>query len=435
MIITCVDVGSTFTKAVVVEDGRLIATGSHRTTVETDVLHGLDAAVAATGVKPDEVLACSSAGGGLRLAVIGYERLVTAEAGHRVGLSAGAKVVHVAAGALSTLDEVRAARPDVVLLVGGADGGDEETITHNAHLLARSRWRIPVVLAGNADCRATLAEVLARHQKVTTAGNVLPAIGVLNPGPARAAIREVFLRHVIGGKKLSRGPRFASLVRGATPDIVLTGVELLARRIEGDLLVVDVGGATTDVYSVLKSEDTAEVAGILAAARTVEGDLGMRWSATGVAAAVAAEKLTPPAFGEGAAASGGDWLAEAAEYLAAHPELPEHPADETIAALAMTVALRRHARGEALEKGGPRRGGRDLRAVQLVVGSGGVLRHRAEPEARQILAAGLADHAGGYPLPRSPGVVVDRSYVLAAAGLLADTHPEDASVLLSGLAP
>jgi uncharacterized protein (TIGR01319 family) len=239
-----VDVGSTFTKAVMVEDGRLIATGSHRTTVETDVLHGLDAAVASTGVKPDEVLVCSSAGGGLRLAVIGYERLVTAEAGHRVGLSAGAKVVHVAAGRLSTLDEIRAARPDVVLLVGGADGGDEETITHNAHLLARSRWRIPVVLAGNAECRPALGELLARHQKVTTADNVLPAIGVLNPGPARAAIREVFLRHVIGGKKLSRGPRFASLVQGATPDIVLTGVELLARRIEGDLLVVDVGGAT-----------------------------------------------------------------------------------------------------------------------------------------------------------------------------------------------
>jgi hypothetical protein len=126
---------------------------------------------------------------------------------------------------------------------------------------------------------------------------------------------------------------------------------------------------------------------------------------------------------------------EAAEFLSAHPEVAEHPADETIAALAMTVALRRHARGEALEKGGPRRGGRDLRAVQLVVGSGGVLRHRPEAEARRILTAGLADHAGGYPLPRTPNVIVDKSYVLAAAGLLAGTHLEDAQVLLNELTP
>ena len=63
------------------------------------------------------------------------------------------------------------------------------------------------------------------------ADNVLPRIGELNPQPARAAIREVFLRHVIGGKRLSRGPRFASLVRGATPDVVLTAVELLAEHL------------------------------------------------------------------------------------------------------------------------------------------------------------------------------------------------------------
>jgi uncharacterized protein (TIGR01319 family) len=422
VIVTCVDVGSTYTKAVVVQDGHLIAAGSHRTTVETDVLHGLDAAVEATGVKPDELLVCSSAGGGLRLAVVGYERLVTAQAGHRVGLSAGAKVVHVAAGKLSSLDELRAAKPDVVLLVGGADGGDEETITHNARLLARQRWRVPVVLAGNAGCRSTLEELLKAHRvKVTAAANVLPAIGLLDPGPARAAIRSVFLEHVIGGKGLSKGPRFASLVRGATPDVVLTGVEMLAEQIEGDLLVVDVGGATTDVYSVLKNEEAGEVTGVMPATRTVEGDLGMRWSAPGVIAAAAREKLN---------AAG---LREAVEEL--KPGLAAHPADERIAELAVAIGLRRHARGEPVEVGGPRRGGRDLRAVQLVVGSGGVFRHRPHGQAERILAAGLADHAGGYPLPRSPKVVVDSSYVLAAAGLLAGPCPQDAVTLLADLTP
>ena len=98
---------------------------------------------------------------------------------------------------------------------------------------------------------------------VVATDNVLPRIGELNPGPARAAIREVFLRHVIGGKGLSRGPRFASLVRGATPDVVLTAVELLADELGGDLLAVDVGGATTDVYSVLGPDAASAAASAL----------------------------------------------------------------------------------------------------------------------------------------------------------------------------
>ncbi|MBO4210983.1 glutamate mutase L, partial [Micromonospora echinofusca] len=156
-------------------------------------------------------------------------------------------VVHVAAGVLSGADvaALRAARPDVLLLVGGTDGGDGEVLLRNAGRLARMRWRVPVVLAGNAVVRDEVAAVLAAGGvPVTVAGNVLPKIGVLAPQEARAAIRQVFLRHVIGGKGLSRGPRFASLVRAATPDAVLTGVEVLADAVGGDLAVVDVGGAT-----------------------------------------------------------------------------------------------------------------------------------------------------------------------------------------------
>ncbi|HZM78076.1 MAG TPA: glutamate mutase L [Candidatus Limnocylindrales bacterium] len=411
MIFACVDVGSTFTKAVIVDGGgRLIAGADHRTTSDGDVLVGLDNAVKATGVKPDEVLVCSSAGGGLRLAVVGYEMLVTAQAGSRVGLSAGAKVVHVAAGKLGVqeISAVKESRPDVILLVGGADGGDEETILHNAKRL--SRLRVPVVAAGNASAATEIRQILPR---AVVAENVLPTIGKLNPGPARAAIREAFLRHVIGGKHLSKGPRFAGLVQGATPDIVLGGVELLGTLVPGDLLVVDVGGATTDVYSVLKNLEGGEVAGTLRDARTVEGDLGLRWSSPGVVEAAIKEKLIDEQIS-----------------TVTDPSIEEHETDEWVAGLAMAVALRRHARGEALEPGGPRRGGRDLRAVELVVGSGGVLRHRSPEEAHAILNRGLNDHVGGWPLPRSPKVVIDSSYVLAAAGLLARKHREVAISLL-----
>jgi uncharacterized protein (TIGR01319 family) len=413
----CADVGSTYTKVAVVDvgGGRLVATAAHPTT-PGDIMAGLSAAVRASTARLRAAsipwYVCSSAGGGLRLAVVGYERLVTAEAGHRVGLSAGARVVHVAAGPLDAggVRELRAARPDVVLLVGGTDGGDAEVLVHNARRLARSRWRVPVVVAGNTDARADVREVLGA---ATIVDNVLPRIGVLRPGPARAAIREVFLRHVIGGKF---GARFARLVRAATPDAVLAGVELLAERTGRGLLVVDVGGATTDVYSALPpaAERPAEAAGTLAVARTVEGDLGVRWSAPGVVAAAAAEKLP-----HGAA------LAEAARLRAEDPALISDSGDVELAALAATVAARRHARGEA---GGF--GRRDLRDVSVVVGSGGVLRHAPAGQARRVLDAVLSDHGGGWPLPRAATTVIDREYVLAAGGLLAADHPAAAVALL-----
>nr|BFE72295.1 hypothetical protein GCM10020092_055960 [Actinoplanes digitatis] len=206
--------------------------------------------------------------------------------------------------------------------------------------------------------RQEAAGVLAaRRIPVTVTGNVLPRIGELEPGPARAAIREVFLRHVIGGKRLSRGTRFASLVRAATPDAVLAGVELLADGTGAGVLVVDVGGATTDVYSALVPDAEAEtgprrdVAGTLWRSRTVEGDLGVGVGAPGVVVAAAAEKLPAPDIGGGRPYDAGT--------------------DRRLAATAAMIALRRHARGHSPGPGLPRTGGRDLRDVRLVVGSGG----------------------------------------------------------------
>jgi uncharacterized protein (TIGR01319 family) len=394
----CVDVGSTYTKACLVDldGGGLISRAEVPTTASTDVLDGLTAAVDQLG-GGGETYVCSSAGGGLRLAVLGYEELVTAAAGHRVGLSAGAKVVHVAAGRLdgAAVAALKAARPDVILLVGGTDGGDGEVLLHNAGRLATARLRRPVVVAGNAEVSPAAGALLAgRGLPVTVTANVLPRIGVLEPGPARAAIREVFLRHVIGGKGLSRGPRFASLVRAATPDAVLAGVELLADRLGQGVLVLDVGGATTDVYSALvpdAEEETGprrDVAGTMWRLRTVEGDLGVAVSAPGTVAAADAERLDPPDPGDPVA----------------------------LASAAATVAVRRHARGRA------------LRDVRLVIGSGGVLRHGG---GERVLESVLADIAGGWAPPDRARRMIDSAYVLAAAGLLAAEHPQAAAGLLN----
>src|SRR6476619_6786523 len=160
----CLDVGSTFTKAVLVgADGEVRGTAETPTTRATDVLHGCHALAEELGAGSDTTtLACSSAGGGLRLAVVGYERQVTAEAGYRVGLSAGAKVVHVASGRLdaSEVKAVGRSLPDLVLLVGGTDGGNSEVLLHNAAQLARAALGRPVVVAGNVDARDEVVALL-----------------------------------------------------------------------------------------------------------------------------------------------------------------------------------------------------------------------------------------------------------------------------------
>jgi len=443
--VVCVDFGSTFTKAVLVDldGGRVVASASHPTTIVTDVLDGYDACVAAlAGQDPRaaqaEVLACSSAGGGLRIAVVGNEELVTAEAGRRVALSSGGRVVGVLAGSRGDdLGELAGLEPDVVLLTGGTDGGNADALLTAARGLVGAGWAGPVVVAGNVEAQAPVAEILAGRAPYVLTDNVVPRIGVLAPDGARAAIREMFLAHVIGGKHLSARADFVAMARGATPDIVLTGVELLARGLDaeragaGDVVVVDVGGATTDVHSVVQvdPEDAGgedglarEVVATTPVTRTVEGDLGMRWSAVSTVAAAGLPEL-----------------AEAARLRRAEPGLlpaddADTAVDEAIARAAVGLALRRHA-GRSQVVVGPEgrvveRSGKDLREVDLLVGSGGVLRNGTPAVAARVFAGSTGDHVeGGWQLPREPRVVVDHDYVLAAVGLLATRHPHAAYAL------
>jgi uncharacterized protein (TIGR01319 family) len=443
--VVCVDIGSTFTKAALVElpSGRLVATASHPTTLATDVLDGVDACRRALGAHCEvPVLACSSAGGGLRLAVVGYEEVVSAKAGHRVGLTAGARVVHVSAGPLEDagVAALLDARPDVVLLVGGTDGGNAAVLRHNAGALSRAGLTAPVVVAGNADARDEVVETLrAGGVSAMSTANVLPAIGVLDPRPAREAIRAVFIEHVIGGKGLSRGTRFAAMVRAATPDAVLAGVELLADGAGaidglGDVVVVDVGGATTDVYSVVtpdpeEAELRREVVEVLWRSRTVEGDLGVRWSAAGVVEAAVAERLVDPTEEAALRAAAQRRVSDPA-YLPA--DEAERDNDARLAALAVTVALRRHARPVTTATSGSpalRGGGKDLREVAVVIGSGGVLRHADGDRRARILAPAVSDLGGGWQVPAGARLAMDADYVLAAAGLLGAEHPEAAARL------
>jgi uncharacterized protein (TIGR01319 family) len=230
----------------------------------------------------------------------------------------------------------------------------------------------------------------------------------------------VFLRHVIGGKGLSKGPRFAAMVRAATPDAMLRGVEALAAAAHGggaDVLVFDIGGATTDVYSVIspEGEDAGlrkEVVAPLWHARTVEGDLGMRWNARGVSQAAAMEHLV----------SGADlkrletWAAQVEADPAYLPKgRAEVELDLTLARVAALTAVRRHAR--PTRPGDP---GRPLARLGYVIGSGGVLRNSPKTLQDNVLRAVVTDVSGGWKVPTNALTTVDSAYLLFAAGLLAD---------------
>jgi uncharacterized protein (TIGR01319 family) len=432
-----VDFGSTYTKASLVDlgAGRLISTGARPTTPD-DLRRGLRQVLEQLEDPdvPDNaiIVACSSAGGGLRVAVAGLEEDLTVRAGHYAAMSAGARVVRTHSGGLEPA-ALTEGEPDLVLLTGGLDDGDEECLLRSAQALTISGLRVPVVIAGNAAVADRAARSLTRAGiSVTISPNVMPAAGVLNVAPARARIREVFIRHVIGGRQVSGSRELREMVRMTTPDAVLLGTEILAKSWSRDVVVADVGGATTDVHSYvrlpmarqgvrvrLKPEDSAS--------RTVEGDLGV-WSN--------AESLVSVAEREGLL--GGDQATAMAALLPRKPStsggaLPE---DLELARMASRLAMRRHAgrlRARVTSDGVVVEGeGKDLRSVSAVVGTGGVFRRADRGAAEEALrdAVRNAEHERRL-MPADAVPVIDRNYVLAAAGLISTINPAAAAELVT----
>ena len=182
---------------------------------------------------------------------------MTVEAANQAALGAGAKVVGATAFKLSEakLVALEALRPDMILLTGGVDGGDTETIMHNARLLAQSSLSVPMVVAGNRAAADEVANLFQQDGKeVRSVANVMPSTGKLNVEPAREAIREIFMARITQAKGLDGLAGLVPVVL-PTPMAVLEGVRLGADGTAGesgwgDMLVVDVGGATTDVHSI-----------------------------------------------------------------------------------------------------------------------------------------------------------------------------------------
>ncbi|MDR2078278.1 MAG: glutamate mutase L [Treponema sp.] len=445
-----IDFGSTNTKVTAVdpERGNLLGTATAYTTVDTGVGTGLAEALETLQKKTGPLrivkrLACSSAAGGLRMITSGLVPALTAEAARLASLGAGAKIIRVFSYELTEDDicEIRVLKPDIFLLTGGVDGGNRDCILHNARMLAASDTEpFPIIIAGNRGASAECKKILAAgatDRELFCCPNVMPALNKLNIEPVQEEIRRLFLRRIIQAKGLSREQELISGILMPTPSAVKAALELLSMGTNketglGELVAVDLGGATTDVYSVAKGhpQKSGEVVmkGIPEpeSKRTVEGDIGMRYSAAGVLDAAGAEKL---AFLSGLPA---EKVKSGVEYLGAHPEalpiLEEDAAlDFALASAAIEIAVTRHA-GTVEEVYTPAgrvfvQAGKDLTGVKRLVLTGGAIIHNARAD--YLAAPALFNSENPASLrPRDAEIYVDKSYILAAMGLLAEIWPD-----------
>ncbi|MBQ1271439.1 MAG: glutamate mutase L [Clostridia bacterium] len=446
--ILLIDFGSTYTKvtAVDVDTEEIIGTSQSYTTIETDIINGLNNAVALLKEKIGDIdfveqYACSSAAGGLRMVAIGLVPELTAKAARQASLGAGAKVIktysyELTEGDLREIDEIN---PDICLLTGGTDGGNKENIVYNARMLAKSTGSFPIIIAGNRNCADTCREILGDKQ-THVCENVMPRLDIPNVEPVQNKIREIFLEQIVKAKGLSNAEALVKGILMPTPSAMLTAMKLLSKGTKnesgiGDLVGVDLGGATTDIYSMsfgLPTNGGTALKGLREeyAKRTVEGDIGMRYSIHGIVDAAGIERI--------AELSGlhEDRCSELIDYLSVHTDVvPGVDDDElekidfALASMAIETAVTRHA-GRLEPFYSPMgisyiQTGKDLTEVKTVIVTGGALIHTKR-------TAAIASHAqfnqnDAMSLkPKSAEVLVDRKYILAAMGLLSTVYPDTA---------
>lgn len=448
------DIGSTYTKAVVVDlDAvQIEAKAKSVTTIWEDVNIGVKKVlrdIEDMGVdlnKVEHKLACSSAAGGLKMVAIGLVPDLTAEAAKRAALGAGAKVANVYCYELNDieLEEIVNCSPDLILLSGGTDGGNKDIILHNAKKIAETPLDTPIIVAGNKVVASKVSRILKSARKeVHITENVMPKLEHLNIDPVRKTIREVFLNKIIYAKGLHKVKRFTGSVIMPTPSAVMKAAELIARGTTteaglGELIIVDIGGATTDINSVAEGWPTNS--GVILRGleepyvkRTVEGDLGMRYSAPSVVDVVGVKELLhyiPQELGEGDLMSYVHRVRDDVRYIPGNRQKKE--LEYGIAKAATKTAVRRHV-GRIETVYGPFgtsyvQYGKDLTNLNLMIGTGGVLTHSDNP--RDILEHGVYDET--YPevlAPKRPKLMIDSEYILSAIGLLSEIDPDKALIL------
>ena len=380
------------------------------------------------------MLATSSAAGGLRMTVHGLVYDMTVKAAKEAALGAGANIHLITAGKLSKVDMIKLDRikPNIILIAGGVDYGERETALYNSELIAASDLNIPVIYAGNiavADDVKLIFESYSKEKNLHIIPNVYPKIDILNIEPTREVIQDIFEKHITEAKGMEK---IREMVNGPiipTPGAVMKASKILKDEI-GDLVTIDVGGATTDIHSV--TEGTEKVNKILVepepvAKRTVEGDLGVFINKRNIVDIIKIEKLekelnmTP------------EDIEKFTNSDIAIPETEEHKRFiERLTKEAAIVSINRHAGGYRTyfgSKSDTLAFGKDLTAVKWIVGTGGALTRLTARE--EILNSISQFNRADKLLPTAEAkILIDNDYIMASLGVLSSLNKEAAIKLL-----
>ena len=457
-----IDIGSTYTKQRLFKDCELVASVQSPTTVD-NVYKGIKAGrdkmkelLKEDRIEAKHVLSSSSAAGGLRMVAIGYMARVTAKAAKEVAMNSGSKILEIVSNEDQPeyrVDILREINPDIILLAGGTDYGDESSLIENANLIVKSKVDCVVVIAGNIKVQSEAAKILKEGNiAYIRVPNIMPTIHQLKVNEARDVIHREFIKQITKAQGLSMlQEEITNDKIIPTPGAVLMASELLAKGTYlekgiGDIIVVDLGGATTDVHSVipgLENLEDEEIGLIVSnekqiSYRTVEGNLGMRVSAMGIL-----DTVNPKAILIKNGIKNDELLEEFTNYCESMEKNPMHIAgndkeymfDSFLAETAVEVALKRHA-GYISTVADPITGtspgmpvGRDLRNVRTIIGVGGIFSHRTPEESKSIIKKALRDK-GISLLPNDPKILIDENYLLYTGGIISQIDIEYAFEVL-----
>lgn len=384
----------------------------------------------------DEMLATSSAAGGLKMTVHGLVFDMTAKAAKEAALGAGGIIHDITVGKLRRTDlaRIKEINPNLILIAGGVDYGERDTAIYNAEMIRSLGLKTPVVYAGNIENQDEMKLIFDEEsgQYLYIVDNVYPKIDTLNVEPCRKVIQDAFEDHITHAPGMEH---VRDMVNGPiipTPGAVMECTKLLYDCI-GDVMVIDVGGATTDVHAV--TEDSDAVSRVLTAPepkakRTVEGDLGVYVNRMKVIESIGEEKLRE----ECEQTLHIDLDETLKSYVAIPKTEDEIKLVERLTKEATLRAVERHA-GQIRYVYGPSgrqtlAEGKDLTQIKYIVGTGGALTRL--PHRVDIMSMIPKDNETGMKLYPSDAVkiLVDNDYIMASLGVLSKTHRAGAIKLL-----
>ncbi|SKC64192.1 glutamate mutase L [Maledivibacter halophilus] len=447
------DFGSTHTKMVIasLDEERILHRTCHSSTVKTDARVGLELCLKEAkyilgnnnyhrAIK----LSSSSAAGGLRMAVIGISKNLSVSAGRNTAFGAGAKILHTFNGKISDKDieSLIKDKVEILLFCGGYEKGNQSIPLYNANILAKSKLNIPIIYAGNSYVSKEIRYILMTGRKECyIVDNIIPKVGVINTNSAEEIVREVFLKRIINMKGLEKVKKQLDGILMPTPSAVLSAGELLSQGSNnekgiGDLMIVDVGGATTDVHSYANEVPYkgSRIAGCVEnySKRTVESDLGLRESAALLVKEVGIEEISNSlGISKDGLKDSINLRVDQVEYIPTCNE--ELEIDNAMANYAVSISARRHAGYlEPVHSANCKflQRGKNLSGVGFIIGTGGPIINSLNPKKILQKVLKTQDKDSNILLPEKAKTLLDKEYILYSMGLLREYNQDVAFRIL-----